>query len=438
MTPIFVSLVALALGGTPDESAVWPSFLGRGATPVEAKSLPLTWSPEENVAWKVDLKGHGQSSPVVWKGRVYVTAVEGPNKEKNLVTAYALADGKSLWEHIQGSSFPVKSTEYVSRAAPTPVVDESAVYAFFESGDLVVLSHEGKTLWSKALIKEYGELTSNHGLAASPLLTENAVVVLVDHGGPSYLAAFGKADGALLWKTDRKSRQSWSSPTLAKVAGREQILISSSGAVDGYDPANGKRLWTFDKVGGNTSNTPRAYGDGMILVGAGQGRGGVEGGKGNLALRVVPQGDSFEAEIAWTAKEATSSFGSPLVHQGLAYYVNRAGVVYCLDAENGEQKYAQRTKQSTWATPFGVEDRVYFFGRDGLTTVLAAGPEFKVLAENSLWKSDTEEKPAGGGREGGMSRGGPVQYGVAVVPGSILVRVGDRLYCLCETHDEAK
>ncbi|MCC7422415.1 MAG: PQQ-binding-like beta-propeller repeat protein [Planctomycetaceae bacterium] len=435
MTSVAISMMLLVAGVNPDEAVKWPAFLGAGSTPVEAASLPLTWSPDENIAWKTPLEGYGQSSPVVWQDRVYLTSVEGPNKETNRLVALALSDGKVLWNHGSASTFPVKSSEYVSRAAPTPAVDATAVYAFFESGDLLAASHDGKALWSKSLTREYGEFQSNHGLAASPVLTENAVILLVDHGGPSFVAAFSKTDGALLWKTERKSRQSWASPTLARIAGRDQVVVSSNGSVDGYDSATGKVLWTYDQVGGNTSNTARAFGDDLILVGASAGREGraAEGaGKSNMALRITAKGDAFEADVAWTAKEATSSFGSPMVHDGLAYYVNRSGVVYCLDARTGEQKYAQRTKQSTWATPVGIGDRVYLFGKDGVTTVLAAGPKFQVLAENSLWNSESTnegEKPGAQGR-GGEARGGPVQYGVAIVPGSLLIRAGDRLYCL--------
>jgi outer membrane protein assembly factor BamB len=438
MTSVAISMVLLVAGATPEESAKWPAFLGAGATAVEAKSLPLTWSSEENIAWKTPLEGYGQSSPVVWKDRVYLTSIEGPNKETNRLVALDLGEGKVLWNHSAASTFPVKSSEYVSRAAPTPAVDATAVYAFFESGDVLAASHDGKVLWSKSLTKEYGELKSNHGLAASPVLTDKAVILVVDHGGPSFVAAFNKTDGSILWKTERTSRQSWASPTLARIAGRDQVVVSATGTVDGYDPETGKLLWTYDKVGGNTSNTARTFGEEFVLIGASAGREGraAEGaGKSNMALRITAKGDTFEPEVAWAAKEATSSFGSPLVHNGYAYYINRSGVVYCLDAKTGEQKYAQRTKQSTWATPVGIGDRVYIFGKDGLTTVLAAGPEFEVLAENSLWSRDENAAPPaeGAGGRGGEARGGPVQYGVAIVPGTILIRVGDKLYCLRES-----
>ena len=118
--------------------------------------------------------------------------------------------------------------------------------------------------------------------------------------------------------------------------------------------------------------------------------------------------------------------------------MNRSGVVYCFDAETGEPRYTERTSQSCWATPVGVGDRVYFFGKDGATTVLAAGPKFEKLAENMLWDpaklkadanvgadEDSEEK-----RRAAAMFAGPVQYGVAMVDGSLLIRTGERLYCI--------
>jgi hypothetical protein len=127
-----------------------------------------------------------------------------------------------------------------------------------------------------------------------------------------------------------------------------------------------------------------------------------------------------------------------MVYAGYAYWVNRSGVVYCFRAETGEHCYTQRIGQSCWATPVGVGDRIYFFGKDGATTVLAAGPQFKKLAENMLWDPAQERAAANAGatedteekRRSAAMFAGPVQYGVAVVGSTILIRTGKRLYCV--------
>jgi outer membrane protein assembly factor BamB len=279
--------------------------------------------------------------------------------------------------------------------------------------------------------------------------TKDAIVVLVDHDGPSYLAALSKADGKTLWKTDRTSRVSWSSPSLVRVGEREQIVTSSSGTIDGYDAEGGKALWTFDDVRGNTTVTPCDIGGRRFLIGASAGREaeGARAGqarKSNMAMQIDLVDGKPEPKVLWRNEQASPSFGSPMVHAGHAYWINRAGVVYCLHEATGESKYTQRTKQSCWATPLGVGDRVYFFGKDGITTVLAAGPEFKVLAENQLWNPDDFKPDPNAGKNEGTEQerasaamfSGPVQYGIAAIDGSLLIRTGDRLYCVRQANDK--
>jgi outer membrane protein assembly factor BamB len=439
-------LMLAAITSATGENSNWPGFLG-GTIPAERSAVanaPLEWSPTTNIAWSADLPGYGQSSPVVWGDVVIVTSVEGPMKDTCHVVALKHSDGSQLWKHSFESSDKVKSSLYVSRAAPTPVCDGKAVYAYFESGDVVALSLDGKLLWHRSLSKEFGKFQNKFGLSASPVQTADSVIVLVDDEGPSYLIALDKATGNSRWKTDRKSRTSWSSPAIVPANGKSQVVVSSAGSVDGYDPATGELLWSIDDVGGNTAATPLPFAEGRFLVGASPGR---EGGqraelatKSNLAIAIDEVDGKPAPRVLWTAEKAMPSFGSPMVHKGYAYWVNRTGAVYCFDASTGELKYNERTKQSVWATPIGIGDRVYLFGKEGTTTVLAAGPEFKVLAENQLWdpaavkpdpaaaqNEDTEEK-----RNAAAMFSGPVQYGVAAVHDGFLIRTGQKLYSVRE------
>jgi outer membrane protein assembly factor BamB len=431
-------LTLALLSASPD----WPGFLGAGVAQVEAESIPLAWSPTERIAWKAALPGYGQSSPVINGGRVFVTTVEGPLKDTCHVIALDLSTGKELWRHSTESSGKVKTSAYVSKAAPTPVTDGRAVYSFFESGDVVALSLDGQQLWKRSLSHDYGKFKNEFGLAASPVQTEDAVIILADHEGPSYLIALSKASGETLWKTDRSSRVSWSSPALVAVGGRPQVVCSSAGSVDGYDAATGELLWSNTEVAGNTAATPIPFAEGRFLVGASPGRepGARADGakKSNLAMAIESAGGKAAPTVLWRTEEAMPTFGSPMVHAGHAYWVNRTGVVYCFDAHTGEPRYTERIKQSVWATPLGAGDRVYFFGKDGMTTVLRAGPKFEVLSENQLWDPATiKPNPAKAVQEESEERqksaamlSGSVQYGVAAAGGSLLIRTGDALYCL--------
>jgi outer membrane protein assembly factor BamB len=431
-----------SVGSAADTEPRWPAFLGAGATlPASLDSLPLTWSPTENIAWQVPIVGYGQSSPVVWGDLVFITSVDGPNKEKLITSCYGLAAGELVWQTSIENSSPVESSLYVSRAAPTPLVDGNLVIAQFESGDCVAYSLAGEEVWRRSLGKDYGPFIPEFGLGASPCQTEELAFVLLEQDGPSCLVALSKKTGKDVWRIERSPRQSWSSPAIIVVDGLPQVVVSSAGTVDGYDALSGKPLWSFNDVGGNTATTPIDYGGGRFLIAASAGRSGENAAnakKSNALMTIARDGDQWKVERGWVAAEASPSWGSPIIHQGLAYWVNRVGVVYCYDAVTGEEVYTKRTQSSCWATPVGIGDRIYIFGKDGLTTVLAAGREFTVLAENKLWNpgdiAPTPLSPADQAseeRRGGAAMfGGPTVYGAVIAGNDWIVRVGNRLFCI--------
>lgn len=419
----------------------WPGFLGAEASAIKADSVPTSWSPGKNLEWKADIPGYGQSSPVIWRDQVYVTSVEGPQKEKLHVACYSLQSGKQLWDHVEPSTYPEKNSVYISRAAPTPVLDENGIYAYFESGDIVALSHAGKRKWAASLTKRYGAPQNKFGLSASPVQWQDRVMILIDDEGPSYLTAVSKADGSELWKTDRKSRVSWSSPMLVPVGKTFQVVCSSAGSVDGYDPQTGKQLWTYEQVGGNNKTSPIPAGNGQFLIGASPGR---EGDNNELAKKsnglfeIKQQEQTWQPQFVWTNASPVPSWATPIVYRGNAYWVNRVGVVYCIDATSGKEVYTSRIKESCWATPVGLGDHIYFFGKNGVTTVLQAGDEFKVVAENELWTEDappvnnipTAAEDSEQRRRSAAMFSRPTMYGVGIVNGSLLLRTGSQLYCI--------
>lgn len=395
-----IPLLSLLLAVSPASS--WPAFRGLGDSVTDARNLPLTWSDKQGVAWQTELPGYGQSSPVAWGKRAFVTAVRGAEKEELVVTCVDTATGKILWTQSFPSSLKQADSDYVSRAAPTPAVSADRLYAFFESGDLLALDHDGKLLWQRKLTADYGEFQGNHGIGSSLALFEDRVIVLIDHDGPSYLLAVDGATGKNVWKLDRPSKISWTSPIVGTAAGRPQLVVSSTGTVEAFDPRDGKPLWNFAGIEGNTVASPTLAGD-FVLVGSSDA-------KHNFALRADGSGTLTQSAVVWRSDQAAASFSSPLVHRGRVYLVNKAGAAACLDALSGKPLWSERIG-SCWASALGAGDRVYFFGKEGVTTVLAAEPEFKKLAENLLTI------------EGRL-------YGVAVVPGALLLRTGKKLICV--------
>jgi outer membrane protein assembly factor BamB len=453
-------LLSLLLSADPTPTKTWTGFRGDGSSTSTAKNLPLKWSPTENLAWRIPLPGYGQSSPVVWNDRAFVTAVEGEQKEKLLVLALDVLTGKVAWKKEFPASQMGKNNPMMSRAAPTPVVDQNAVYAFFESGDVVALTHTGEVKWERSLSKDYGTFKNNHGVGSSPAQIDKAVVILIDDLGPSYLVALDKATGKNVWKTDRKSRSSWTSPVVTHIAGKAAILVSSSGSLDAYDAVNGAELATLGGLVGNNIPSPVVNGD-LVVIGAGENRMKPDlavSAKSNCCVRFTNKAEKSSFEPVWYGKKAISQHASPLVYQDHAYFVTKSGLVHCVDLKTGEEKYAERLDNQSWATPVGAGDHVFFFGKDGVTTVLKAGPEFVKVAANRFWSSEDFSKrrdeakakaaatlpkpPEGKGPGGGpplpkeeleasrYSAVGDVVYGVAAVDGMFIVRTGTELLCV--------
>lgn len=426
----------------------WPSFLGPIPSSLRSSNLPLEWTPTDGVQWMAEVPGHGQSSPVVWGNKLFVTSVEGSQKDIYYVTCLDVRDGKKVWSHRLKNSVPVANSYYVSRAAPTPTVDAERLVAFFESGDCVALSHYGDVLWQRDLAADEGPFIAEFGLGASPCQTDDAVFVLLEHDGPSCLLALDKSTGKSLWKTERKSTRSWSSPSIVRVEGMPQIVVSSGGGVDGYNPKSGEKLWTLEDIGGNTGCTPIDCGDGRFLVGASPGRNGENAGsaaQSNCLVQVTNDGSDYSVRKLWVAEGAFPSWASPIMHRGLAYWINRSGVVYCFDAKTGEKVFTERTKQSCWATPFAIDDRIYFFGKDGLTTVLKAGREFRTLVENVTWnpeslpaESPMPEENSEERRQATAMFSKPTLYGYAVTSDALFVRVGNAILCCRHQSSESQ
>ena len=180
--PIFFLIPCLA------ESTNWPGFRGEGNSKTKIQSLPLKWTEKEGILWKNQISGFGQSSPVIWNDRIYITSTGGQSKESLYLDCYDLNSGKSIWKRtIKATETVKKVTNMISQGAPTPVTGPEGIYVFFESGDLLAFNHEGKRLWERKLTEEFGPFKGGHGVGSSLVGVPERLVLLIDHEGPSYL-----------------------------------------------------------------------------------------------------------------------------------------------------------------------------------------------------------------------------------------------------------
>ncbi len=384
------------------KSSNWGGFRGAGNSVTFAHTLPLTWSDKQNISWRKSLEGYGQSTPVLWGNNIFCTSTKGDLSEISIIHCYDLKDGSLKWQKEVSSPVKIKRSQYVSQAAPSPVVDAYGVYVFFENGLFIAFTHEGQELWRRSLTEEFGPMKGNHGVGSSLCQLGESLGLLIDHAGPSYLLKVKKETGETEWRFDRPERVSWSSPTLVKQDEQEILFISSNGVVECFNFKNGLKIWSKDGIEGNTVASP-TYDSNLLVIGSS---------KPDHTRAFKCKNFNFEElELVWIADDATSSFGSPLIADDFLYLVNRAGVATCHDLANGKKRWDLRLPGSCWASPLHAPDRIYFFTKEGETIVLKDDGSKEILAQNKL------------------SIEGRV-YGYAVADSKFVLRTGSELICL--------
>jgi outer membrane protein assembly factor BamB len=399
----FVALVA-----APAVADNWPGWRGPTNDGVSTeKNLPARWSATENIRWKAPLLGTGVSAPVVWGDRAFVTCSDGRSNDRLHLICLDRADGKQCW-HARFFGTALSDGQFApgGMAVPTPATDGKHVWALFGTGDLVCADFDGNPLWVRSLAQEYGAFRNRWGMAASPVLVGDLLVVQVDHWGQSYLLGVDAATGANRWKTNRDASVNWASPLAVKVDGKTQIVASGTYAVKGYSAQTGEELWTVQGMQMQCIPSPVASGDHVYAV---SGRDHF-----TLAIRLDgARGDLTKTHITWKAKSGAAYVPSPVVHGGYYYFVEDNGWGHCLRTDTGERVWRERLGGNKYsASPLLADGKIYFASEDGTVTVIKAGPTFEVLARNDL--------------------GEPIVASPAVSGGRIFLRGDKHLYCIGE------
>jgi outer membrane protein assembly factor BamB len=366
--------------------AQWRGPSGQGV--VEGSGFPDSWSDKENVRWKVEVPGRGNSSPIVWKDRIFLTTAH--DGERRAILCFRRGDGKLLWE---APAPPPDSVEHLetknSYASATPATDGERVYALFGNAGLIAVDFNGKQVWKYG----FGATSNYHGPGGSPLLYKDRVIFYQDQGqsierSPSpepragaFVAAIDAKTGRQLWRTSRTEGVGWGTPIAIRAGGRDEIIVSSQRAVRAYDPDTGRELWS---ARGNTSEvipTP-AVGHGLVFCPSG--RAGP-----TLAVRPGGSGDVTSTQVAWQTPRGSPFVPSPLVYGDYLYLVNdMTSIATCLEATTGkllwQGRLGEARRESFSASPVAVADKIFITNDEGETYVLAAGPEFKLLRVNRL------------------------------------------------------
>ncbi len=391
LIPGLILLVTFGMAPVRGAGPNWSCWRGPDGDGHSAETgLPVRWDAHA-VVWKTPLKGRGQSSPVLWGDRLFLTtALE--NGRQRVVLCVDRRDGKVLWERVAWTGTPEKSHAMNGWATPTCATDGERVVAFFGKGGIHCYTVEGRPLWSRDL----GPFAGPWGTAASPVIVGDLVVQNCDAEREAFLIALDKRTGQTVWRTPREApeRGGWSTPVLVRAGGRRELVLNGAKAVIAYDPATGKPLWWCKSFAGRGEPTATP-GHGLLFM--------VNGLQGDFyAVRPGGDGDVTRSRMAWhTPRRGGRDQPSPIVVGDYVVVANMAGLVTCYEAATGKELWKERWGGKFTASPIAAGGRAYFQNEAGTTYVLEPGPTAKLIARNELGAAPGEVfraslTPAGG------------------------------------------
>lgn len=441
---LVLAMVGAGCVATPGVAGDWPRFRGPNGSGVSPDTVPTptTWSPTENLKWKVALPGEGVSCPIIVGDRVYVTTYSGygfeGREQKDLKRHMVCLDrqtGKIFWDKtidavLPEDPFTGMGVPQHGYASHTPVSDGKRVYAFFGKSGVVAFDLDGKELW------QHGVGTDSDprrwGSSSSPILVDGVVVVTA---GPERRAIVGLdgETGKEVWEAPSDSLGNvWGTPAIAKIDDeRTDIVIGAPYEIWGINPKTGKLRWYCEAMDSDGFNTSVVVDDGVVY--AIEGRSG-----GSIALKAGGKGDVTKESVLWKGGDI-NRFGTPVVYDGRLYFISN-GIVNCLEARTGKKVFQARLQGgervadapppggrpgggrggagggrggADYASPVVADGKIYYVTGSGDIHVLRAGDKYESLAVNRVTE-DSETFAAT----------------PAISNGELFVRSNRHLYCV--------
>ena len=428
LTLVVASLFAAVATGQEN----WPQWRGPTGTGFAPNANPpAKWSEEENIRWKIPTPGVGHSTPIIWGNHLFLTAAlpVGDSREprfsgapgahdnvpvtrRHRFIAFATdrTDGTLLWKRELSEEWPHEGGHYSgSLASASPVTDGESLFVFFGSYGLYCLDFDGNVRWQADLGKM--DTKHGHGEGSSPALFGDKLVVNWDHEGQSFLIAFDKRSGAVLWKVLRNEVTSWATPLIVEHDGRSQVIVAGTDRVRGYDLESGAVIWQCGGMSANIVASP-VFADGMLFAGSSYEK------RALLAISLHgARGDITQTDnVVWSRFRGTPYVPSPLLYDGSLYFLTHLeGILSRVDAATGEDRPGAKRAygvRRVYASPVGAGGRIYITGLDGMTAVMSHSDQFQLIAVNQLVDSFSAS--------------------AAVVGGEIFLRGQKYLYCIAE------
>ena len=390
-------------------SGNWPAWRRDGTGIADDEHLPVVWSENENVLWRTPLPGEGNSSPIVWGKRIFLTAAldEGA---KRLVICFDSDTGKVLW---QTELLPDASSTFYQKtgfASPTPATDGERVYAFFDTPGLVALDMRGKILWKHSM----GPINCPYNMGSSPVLYKDMVLQCCDQKGPAFLLAVDSKSGAERWRAPRKSSTfgHYGTPLVIRVEGRPQVVVNGEPVI-AYDPDTGAELWSCHGMKECVAPSP-AFGNGLLYASSGR-TGPV------MAIDPRGRGDVTETRVLLHLTSGGPYVPTPLIYPCLMVPGDNGRMLFydaaCkLVAED-------RVADHFTSSPVGADGKIYWCSERGKTYVFdAAGLGGKKTGENPSVKLLSVNPLSGA-----------FLATPAIAGGRLYLRSNEVLYCIAET-----
>ena len=413
-----VFIIALTAISSLPANANWPAWRGANGDGISPETnLPLRWSTNENVRWRIALPEPGNSTPVIWANRIFVTQAVTAGNQRTLM-CFDRADGRLLWQ----SGIVVDAAErtydgtYAGKynrnpyASASPVTDGGRVVCWFGSGGVVAYDFEGKELWKTDL----GRHDHQFGYGGSPVIHGDRVFLNFGPGASEFLVALDKNTGKELWRHTSPEpakadiNGSWSTPFIAEWNGETQVVSALRGEFAGLDPATGRLLWHTPIIGPSSKASP--FGAEGIVIVTGSLTGAAE-----VAVRLGGSGDVTESHVVWHHKPAKPRVPTGVVRDGLVYCVTSSGIADCQRLATGEFLWEERllppgTASDVWSSLMLAGDRLYVLSQSGNTYVFRAAPEFELLAVNAIGERSNSS--------------------VAASKGDLFLRTHEALWCI--------
>lgn len=376
---------------TGEAAAQWSRWRGpSGQGLVTGTGYVDKWSATENVKWKTAVPGSGNSSPVVWKDRIFLTTAYEEGGRVS-VLAFDRSTGRRLWETFAPEGRSARSHPKNGYASATPSTDGERVYVSLGSRGLIAVDLTGRVVWHR----EVGRIQNYHGPAGSALLYKDRLILYQDSQGEAFIAAFDARTGKEMWRTRRNANVGWGTPVAIRVDGHDEIIVNGQNRVCGYNPDTGAEIWgctgpTFEVI-----PTP-VVGHGLVFCSSG--RAGP-----TLAIRPGGKGDVTGTHLVWSTPRGSPFVPSPLLFGDYIYMINdMQSIATCVEARTGKTMWQSRLgaarAEGFSASPVVVDGKIFFTNDDGETFVLKAGPTFELLHVNPMGERMLASPALVGGR----------------------------------------